>query len=227
MAVFDGVSPEVYLKGQLAHYRNLWLTEWAPRYRNWQRMLEPTRAHKLGGFKDPYRVRTRAEADLEAESQIVTTWARSAVAAITARYLTQRPVWRVITDEDPGNQVKAEALAPYALAVTRALDADVVARRLGYSWDFLLKASMTHWGKVVARPGVVTVTQTEKDGKGRMREVTYVRPVCPLINPSEFYHDIGKAIPAHYFYERKLTLAHIRAELADMRLQLPAKLRDR
>ena len=214
MSWHSGVGDiQAYLKDCVASYRNVWQSEWIPRYDTWKQMLESTRVHRIarpGSARVVQSLDTQIE---QARSQIVSVWARSVTVSTITRYLTAEPVWRVETDDDAGNETLAEALSPYLRGLFLALDRDVVDDHLGFSWDHLVKASMVQFGKVIARPGIV------RDGE-------YIRPVCPIIDPSMFYHDIGPSLPCHFIYEEQLAIRAIRAQLLKFGLTMPGKYAD-
>ena len=214
MPVFHGADPQAYLTGVVSAMRDEWQREWTPRFRAWQQMLEPTTAHHIArpGLMDT--VLGTGEAKEKERSQIVSTWARAATTAILSRYLSADPVWRVITDDDPANETKAEHLAPYLDGIFMELDRRVVENRLGFSFDHLLKSSIVQFGKVIIRPGIVV-------------EGDMARPIADIFSPEFFYHDIGKTYPCHYIYDRKLSFGRIRGELAGMGLELPEKWAER
>lgn len=208
MLLGAGLDNGKYLRDAVAHYRHEWQSQWIqPRFRVWQQMLQPERQFRLkpSGFVVHGVERAR---QLE-QSQVVSTWPRSATSMILARYLVSDPVWRVETDDRPENETRAEILAPYLQGIAWALDEDVQDANLGYSWDQRFKASLVQFGKSIARPGL------RRDGE-------YVRPTCALIDPSTFYHDIGRAYPCHYILDVEMPLAAIVADLEAMGARMPA-----
>ena len=209
--MLDGSSHDAtLLKEALASYKTLFLPYQA-RLRDFRKMLEPVRQGEIAAWST-----TGAGVDRQLQlsrSQVVSIWPRVVTNAIQQRYLTSRPTWRVITDDDPGNIVTAEALTRDVDGLFLALDDWYSDTKQGFSWDAALKASIVQFGKSIQRPGIV------KDGD-------YLQPVSPLIDPAHFYHDIGPSNPCFYIHERKLKMARVQGELDMMRAsaQIPAKL---